>query len=138
MRLHPFSSFVVLPIFALANAGVSLQRDMLATDDARSVAMGVALGLVMGKVVGILAGSWIALRLRIAVLPAGVRWPHLIGIAVLGGIGFTVSLFISALAFDDAQLVDAAKLAVLCSSIVSAVAGMLVLWRADPQRRTES
>lgn len=134
VRLHPFTSFVVLPVFALANAGVALQHGMLATDGARAVAGGVAIGLVVGKIVGILAGSWAALRLRIAVMPAGVRWPHLAGIATLGGIGFTVSLFISALAFDDPRHVDAAKLAILASAVVSALVGAVVLARAGRAR----
>jgi NhaA family Na+:H+ antiporter len=130
VRLHPFTSFVVLPVFALANAGVVIHRDMLGTGGARALAAGVALGLVLGKFVGIIAGSWMATRLRLAVLPEGVEWSHMAGIAALGGIGFTVSLFISGLAFDDAQLADAAKLAILVASTAAAVIGTLVLRRA--------
>jgi NhaA family Na+:H+ antiporter len=130
VRLHPFTSFVVLPVFALANAGVMIHRDMLATAGARALAAGVALGLVLGKFVGIMAGSWTATRLRLAALPEGVTWSHMAGIAALGGIGFTVSLFIAGLAFNDAQLADAAKLAILVASTAAAVVGTLVLRRA--------
>ena len=129
VRLHAFTSFVVLPCFALANAGVEIHPDMLGTSSARAVAVGVALGLVVGKIVGIMAGSWVATRLRLAVLPEDVRWSHMAGIAALGGIGFTVSLFISNLAFDDAQLANAAKLAILVASTAAAVVGTIVLRR---------
>ena len=131
-RLHPFTSFVVLPCFALANAGVVIHRDMLGSPSARAVAAGVAAGLVAGKFAGILAGSWIAVRLRLAVLPQDVRWAHMRGLAALGGIGFTVSLFITGLAFTDAQLADAAKLAILVASTASALAGAALLWRTRP------
>ncbi len=133
VRLHPFTSFVVLPCFALANAGVVIHRDMLGTSSARAVAAGVALGLVVGKVVGIMAGSWAATRLRLAALPEGVRWSHVAGIAALGGIGFTVSLFVSGLAFDDPRLADAAKLAILAASTAAAVVGAVVLRTASDQ-----
>jgi NhaA family Na+:H+ antiporter len=125
--LHPFTSFFVLPVFALANAGVAIHRDMLGSSDARAVAVGVAVGLVVGKVVGILAGSWTATRAGIAALPEGVGWRHIAGVGALGGIGFTVSLFIAGLAFDGPQLTDAAKLAVLAASTASAVIGAIVL-----------
>ena len=100
---------------------------MLGTADARAVAIGVAAGLVLGKFVGILAGTWAAVRFGLAVLPDGVRWPHIAGIAALGGIGFTVSLFIAGLAFDDPQLADAAKLAILAASTLAAIIGAMVL-----------
>lgn len=138
VRLHPFTSFIVLPVFALANAGVVIHRDMLGTRDARAVAAGVAVGLVVGKVVGILAGSWAATRLGLAALPDGVAWRQIAGIAALGGIGFTVSLFISGLAFEAAQLEDAAKLAILLGSTLSAVIGTLVLRRAAEGSSPES
>jgi NhaA family Na+:H+ antiporter len=129
-RLHPFTSFVVLPCFALANAGVVIHRDMLGTTGARAVAAGIAAALVVGKIVGIMLGSWAAVRLGLAALPEMVKWSHMAGIAALGGIGFTVSLFIAPLAFDDPQLVDAAKLAILVASITSAVVATVVLRRA--------
>src|SRR4051812_24194690 len=119
-RLHPFTSFVILPCFALANAGVVIRRGMFDEQHAATVAIAIAVGLVLGKFIGIFAGSWIAVRTRIATLPAGVGWSHMAGIAALGGIGFTVSLFITGLAFGDDHLADAAKLAILGASTVSA------------------
>jgi NhaA family Na+:H+ antiporter len=84
---------------------------------------------VAGKFAGILAGSWVAVRLRLAVLPQDVHWAHMGGLAALGGIGFTVALFITGLAFTDTQLADAAKLAILVASTASALAGAALLWR---------
>jgi NhaA family Na+:H+ antiporter len=126
-RLHPFTSFVVLPTFALANAGIVLHGDMLGTADAVAVAVGVSVALIGGKFVGILGGAWLSVRFGVAVLPEDIRWPHIAGAAALGGIGFTVSLFVSGLAFADLQLADAAKVAILGASLVSALIGAAVL-----------
>jgi NhaA family Na+:H+ antiporter len=125
--LHPTTSFVVLPIFAIANAGVELRSDMLSADGATTVTAGVAIGLVVGKLTGILAGAWLGTKLRVAVLPTDVHWRHIAGAAALGGIGFTVSLFIADLAFTDPRLVDAAKLAILAASVASAFVGAAIL-----------
>jgi NhaA family Na+:H+ antiporter len=127
--LHPWTSYVIVPVFALANAGVVLDRETLT--NASPVLAGVAVGLVLGKLVGIAAFSWLACRLRIGVLPTGTRWSHMAGVAVVAGIGFTVSLFITGLAFEDARLQDEAKLGVLLASVVAAAAGAFVLIRAD-------
>lgn len=131
--LHPLTSFVVLPLFALANAGVEMRSDMLSGKGATRVAIGVVVGLVAGKLLGILGGAWLGVRLRVAVLPDQVRWRHLAGAAALGGIGFTVSLFIAGLAFSDPTLIDAAKLAILMASVASAIlgAGILLSQRTD-------
>ena len=136
--LHPVTSFLVLPAFALANAGVELRWGMLSAPGAASVAGGVALGLVGGKLLGIVGGAWIGLRLRVAVLPEDLYWRQLVGAAALGGIGFTVSLFVTGLAFTDPQLQDAAKLAILAASLTAAVAGaaLLLLQRPPPQDDT--
>jgi NhaA family Na+:H+ antiporter len=126
-RLHPFTSFVILPCFALANAGIELRHGMFDEGHAATVAIAVAVGLVLGKFLGILAASWLAVRARIATLPADVGWSHIAGIAALGGIGFTVSLFITGLAFGETPVADAAKLAILAASMVSAALGMVLL-----------
>jgi Na+:H+ antiporter, NhaA family len=126
-RIHPWTSFLVLPLFALANAGVVLSGDALSGGDNAKVAIAVAVGLVIGKLVGISAASLLAVRLRIGVLPEGVDGRSVIGIAALGGIGFTVSLFIAALSFDSAQLTDAAKIGVLAGSVISAAVGVALL-----------
>ena len=126
-RIHPLTSFVVLPVFALANAGVEIGGDALGEGDGARVALAVALGLVLGKLIGISAATMLAMRLRIAVLPEGVDIRSVIGIAALAGIGFTVSLFIAALAYDDPLLVESAKLGILAGSVVSAMIGVALL-----------
>ena len=126
-RIHPLTSFVVLPVFALANAGVEIGGDALGEGDGARVALAVALGLVVGKLIGISAATMLAMRLRIAVLPEGVDVRSVIGIAALAGIGFTVSLFIAALAYDDPLLVESAKLGILAGSVVSAMIGVALL-----------
>src|SRR5690606_23429159 len=100
--LTPPVTFIVLPIFALANAGVSLGAGAGAAL-ASPIVLGIARGLVVGKTVGISSAAWLAVKLRIADLPAGVRWPHVIGAGMLGGIGFTMALFIATLAFEDPE-----------------------------------
>ncbi|HEX2038856.1 MAG TPA: Na+/H+ antiporter NhaA [Acidimicrobiales bacterium] len=125
-RLHPWTSFVVVPVFALANAGVELD---LATS---KVTWGVLVGLVVGKPLGIVGASWLAVRLGQAELPRGVRWPHVVGGGALAGIGFTVSLFVAGVAFDSPEPAEAAKVAILGASVAAASLGAAVLtfWRA--------
>jgi NhaA family Na+:H+ antiporter len=135
--LHPWTSYLILPIFALANAGVPLSA--AAFTDPSPVFAGVAFGLVVGKLLGVVAFSWLGVRLGFARLPAGARWAHIVGVGALAGIGFTVSLFITALAFDSATLQDDAKTATLAASIVAATIGALTLRaitnnRPDPAR----
>lgn len=132
--LHPLSSLVVLPVFALANAGVELRGTMLQAPGAGTVAAAAALGLVLGKPVGILTGASLAVRLRVASLPAGIGWRDIAGVGVLGGIGFTVSLFVAGLAFDRPELAEAAKAAVLVGSVLAAIGGAAWL-RASLSRR---
>jgi len=124
--LHPISSFVVVPLFALANAGVALETDALQAAGATRVAVGVAVGLVVGKVLGIVGATWLAVRLG-AGLPAGCTWRHVVGVAAIAGIGFTVSLFVAGLAFDAPALEDAAKLGILAGSALAGSAGWFVL-----------
>ena len=127
-QLHPWTSFVVVPVFALANAGVPL--DLAAAFDS-AVGWGVVIGLVVGKPLGIVAASAVAVRLGLGELPAEVRWPHVVGAGALAGIGFTVSLFVAGLAFADAAVAEGATVAVLVASVVAAVVGAAVLtfWR---------
>jgi NhaA family Na+:H+ antiporter len=132
-RLNPLTSFVVLPVFGLANAGVALRSEVLAARGAKAAAVGVACGLVLGKLVGILAGAWLAVRLGWARLPPALRWLHMAGLAALGGVGFTVSLFITAIAFTDPALAAAAKAAVLGASVIAGALGAALLLAA---RRT--
>ncbi|MGH2737065.1 MAG: Na+/H+ antiporter NhaA, partial [Actinomycetota bacterium] len=130
--LHPYSSFLVIPIFALANAGVRLGGDDLTNSLTSSVTLGIVVGLVLGKLIGITLFAYLAQRAGFAEIPAGVTWPELTGVAALGGIGFTVSLFIAGLAFSDAALIDEAKVGILAASVLAAgVGAVLLLQRAS-------
>ena len=124
--LHPVSSFVIVPIFALANAGVVLGGDAIDHALSSRVTIGIVVGLVIGKFVGIFGASAIAVKARLGALPDGLGLRHLAGVAVLGGIGFTVSLFITDLAFRG-ETIDDAKIGVLAASAIAAVAGSIVL-----------
>jgi len=124
--LHPVSSFVIVPIFALANAGVVLGGDAIDHALSSRVTLGIVAGLVVGKFVGIFGASVLALRLGMGRLPDGLGLRHLAGVAILGGIGFTVSLFITDLAFRGTTI-DDAKIGVLAASAIAAVVGMVVL-----------
>jgi NhaA family Na+:H+ antiporter len=139
-RIHPWTSFLILPIFALANAGVVIGGDALDAGDGMRTALAVAVGLMIGKLVGISAATLLAVRFRLGLLPRGVDRRSVIGIAALAGIGFTVSLFIAALAFDDPLLTDSAKLGILGGSIVSAAIGVAILAPGGrhPSRRGEA
>jgi Na+:H+ antiporter, NhaA family len=118
--LHPWVAFGIMPIFALANAGVVFPSGVLDASS-WSVVTAIAIGLIVGKPMGILAAGWLVLRLRLAVLPVGMTLRHLVVLGVVAGIGFTMALFIAQLAFSDAHLLDAAKLGVLIASAVAAV-----------------
>ena len=122
---HPWTSFVIVPVFALANAGIVLSGDALS--DPSPVLAGVAVALVIGKLVGVASFSWIAVRAGLGRLPDGARWGHIIGVAAVAGIGFTVSLFITDLAFDAPDLREDAKIGILAASIVAALGGALLL-----------
>jgi NhaA family Na+:H+ antiporter len=124
--LHPWSSYVIVPIFALANAGVVISAE--AFEGSNSVILGVVLGLVVGKTVGISGFAWLGNRLGLGSLPPGTRTRDLFGISAAAGIGFTVSLFVADLAFRGAELQDKAKLGVLIASVVAAVLGSILLW----------
>lgn len=125
--LHPWSSFFIIPIFALANAGLKLSIETIGDAIASRVALGVMVGLVAGKVVGISTASWIAVRWGLARLPQGVEWRHIVGGAALAGIGFTVSLFIAGLAFADPALVSDSKIGILAGSVVAGLIGAAIL-----------
>ena len=133
-RLHPWSSFVVIPVFALANTGVALGGGALDRAARSSIAWGIVLGLVVGKVLGIASFALLGLRTGISRLPDGVRFGHVIGAGMLAGIGFTVSLFIADLSFTGVRL-DDAKVGVFVSSLGAGVAGALYLGMLGRARR---
>jgi NhaA family Na+:H+ antiporter len=127
--LHPWTSFVIVPLFALANAGVPVTSDALSAAVSSPITYGVVVGLVVGKLVGVTTFTWLATRLGIGDLPPGATWPGIIGIGALAGIGFTVSLFVTALAFDDVVRQDEAKIGILAASLIAAVLGSVLLSR---------
>ena len=125
--LHPWTSYVIVPAFALANAGVRVSGNALADAATSPVTLGVVLGLVVGKVIGVAGAIALATRLGIGRLPASVTNRHILGMAGLAGIGFTVSIFITGLAFEDPRLTDEAKIGVLAASAIAAAVGALIL-----------
>ncbi|HUP86910.1 MAG TPA: Na+/H+ antiporter NhaA [Acidimicrobiales bacterium] len=134
LALHPFSSFLIVPVFALANAGVVFDAAALGVPGARRVALGVGVGLVVGKLLGVTLGAVAAVRLRVAELPPGVSWRHIMGAAGLAGIGFTVSLFITDLAFVDADLQAASKIGILAASLVASLVGVVFILAARSEQ----
>jgi NhaA family Na+:H+ antiporter len=125
--MHPFTSFLIIPVFALANAGVTLDGDALSAPGAWRVFVGVVFGLVVGKLVGISAFSWGAMRLGVGELPEGITPRQLAGAAAVAGIGFTVSLFVAGLAYPAPALEAAAKVGILLASAVASLVGFLIL-----------
>ena len=126
--LHPWVSYAVVPVFALANAGVVVSADALQAAVTSRVALGAGIGLVLGKPVGILAAAWLAVRAGFGELPPSVGWAHIAGAGLLGGIGFTVSLFVTGLAFDDPALVADTKIGIFAASILAGTLGFAWLW----------
>ncbi len=132
--LSPWVAFVIVPVFALANAGVSLSDDELTGLVREPVTVGVALGLVVGKTLGVLAAAAVAVKVGIGRLPVGVTWRQMVGLATCAGIGFTVALFVTSLSFTDPALADAAKVGILAGSLVAGIVGYALL-RATSRRR---
>ncbi len=132
-RLHPITGFAIVPLFALANAGVALSADTLGNAATSRVAWAIALGLVIGKLLGIAGTSLLALRVGLGVLPDGVHARQVWGAAAVCGIGFTVSLFITQLAYTDPTTIDLAKVGIFAGSLVSGLLGAALLLRASPQ-----
>lgn len=134
--LHPWVAYAIMPLFALANAGVNLGGIDLSSEAPRWVMLGISIALVAGKPLGVLSVSWLMVRLGWCTLPAGVSWSGITLIGLLAGIGFTMSIFIATLAFADVSMLGAAKVGVLSGSVVSAVLG--IAWGALKVRRTHS
>jgi NhaA family Na+:H+ antiporter len=130
--LHPVQVWLILPLFALANAGVSVGGDIIAVL-ANPLSLGIIVGLVVGKPVGIGLLSWLAVKSGRGALPAGVTWAQVFGAASLAGIGFNMSLFITDLAFDNEALIATAKIGILAASLTSGILGYIVLLRALPK-----
>lgn len=129
--LHPWVAFAIMPIFALANAGVALGGGELAALTSAE-ALGIISGLLIGKQVGIMAFTWAGTRLGWISKPAGLTWRQIYGASWLAGIGFTMSLFITSLAFEDPEIIAIAKISILVASLLAAVGGALILRTAQP------
>jgi NhaA family Na+:H+ antiporter len=124
--LNPWVAYLILPVFAFANAGVSVRGNLVAALT-HPVALGIIGGLVLGKPLGITLLSWLAVRLKVAELPVGVTWKQLFAASWLAGIGFTMSLFIANSAFDSAVLLGVSKVAILAASLLASVVGFGLL-----------
>ena len=131
--VHPWVSFVVLPLFALANAGIVFTSDTMSEALASSVTLGVAAGLLIGKPLGVLGMTWLAVRTGLGQLPSAVTWLHVLGVGLLAGIGFTVAIFVAGIAFDDQALVDHAKMGIFGASLLAGATGYLFLRFTGPR-----
>jgi NhaA family Na+:H+ antiporter len=136
--LHPWVAYGIMPLFALANAGVSMGSINLSASDTRWVAVGIALALIAGKPLGVIGMSWMMVRLKWCQLSPGVTWGGIGLIGVLAGVGFTLSIFIAMLAFESETLRNAAKLGVMLGSLIAALAGLAwgVVYRRREKLRT--
>lgn len=132
--LYPFASYFIIPVFALANAGVNITQGSDSSVLASPIAFGIIIALFIGKPLGIMVFSWLAVRVRLTQLPEGVGWKQMLGAACLAGIGFTMSLFITNLAFADAAAINQAKIAVMIGSLCSAGLGFAIFLTSRGQQ----
>ena len=137
-RLNPWVSFVVVPLFALANAGISLSGDSLSGAWTDRVVLGVLFGLVVGKTVGVFSATWLACRVGIGSLPAQTSWPVMLGVSMCAGVGFTVAMFVTNLSFAEVAPTDSAKLGVLVASLLAGIAGFVFLRMIGSSTRRET
>ncbi|HKG06375.1 MAG TPA: Na+/H+ antiporter NhaA [Pedobacter sp.] len=124
--LHTPVNYLIMPVFALANTNITFQREMTG-GLASPLGLGIILGLFAGKTIGVTLFSWLAVKVKLGSLPTGSGWKHIIGLGMLAGIGFTMSIFISLLSFSDPMNITEAKFAVLCASVISGLAGFIFL-----------
>ncbi len=127
--LHPWVSYFIMPVFALANAGVELKGNLFSTIT-QPVTLGIMAGLIFGKQIGVFLASFLAVKLKWADLPSDMTWKHLYGLGWLAGIGFTMSLFIASLAFENSDLLPLAKTGILLASLISGIVGAVILSRS--------
>ena len=127
-KLHPWVNFFIMPVFALANAGVEINGEVISSGVVPPVMQGVFFGLLLGKPIGITLFSYIAVKLKLAQAPKGALWRQVFALGIVGGIGFTMSIFIDNLAFQDKMLIDEGKLAILVTSVCAAIIGLLALF----------
>ncbi|MGQ9605971.1 MAG: Na+/H+ antiporter NhaA [Thermogutta sp.] len=132
--LHPWVAFLIMPVFALANAGVTLEKGFL-SEFLHPISLGIMAGLFLGKQIGILGASWLAVKAGLAEIPEDVGWRQIHGLGALAGIGFTMSLFIATLGFEQGRLLDTAKTAILAASLLSGILGWFLLRFAPAARQ---
>ena len=125
--LHPWVAFLILPVFALGNAGLTFHELNFSEALTQPLSLGIILGLVFGKPIGITLFSYLSVKTNLTTLPRGIAWPHIFGASLLGGIGFTMSLFVSGLSFTSPELINYSKFAILAGSLISAAAGIIFL-----------
>jgi len=131
-QLHPWVSFLVIPIFAVANAGVQVSSESVRAAIGNPIAWGVFGGLLFGKPAGVLLFSWLGVRFKVGQFPEGIGWRSLMGVGFLAGIGFTVSIFVADLAYDNMQSINASKFAILCASLAAGLLGNALLrWNSS-------
>jgi NhaA family Na+:H+ antiporter len=133
--VHPYASFVIAPLFAFANAGLPFGAGTLEDSATSAIAIGIVLGRVLGKPLGILLSSVVAVRFGLASLPPSVRWVHVLGVGLMGGIGFTVALYVNALAFESGSQIDAGKVGILSAGLLSGSLAYLTLRMVGSERR---
>ncbi len=126
-KLHPYSSFLVLPLFALANGGIPLSVNGFYDALRSPITLGVVLGLVVGKVVGISGATWLAAHLRVGALPEGVTMRQLVGVSAVAGVGFTVAIFVAELSLPDTGAIAEAKIGILAASAIAALLAVVLL-----------
>lgn len=136
--LSPWVTFGIIPLFAFANAGIDFRTLELGAALSAPITLGVLCGLVFGKFIGISLFSWVSVKCGLGRLPNGVQWRHVLGAAWLGGIGFTMSLFIGQLAFTDATLIEESKLGILLASLLAATIGLVWLWFSAVPRNQDA
>ncbi|EOR96138.1 Na+/H+ antiporter NhaA type [Arcticibacter svalbardensis MN12-7] len=130
-------NMIIMPIFALANTLIHFEKGMV-EGLGSSLGLGIIIGLVVGKTVGIFSFSWLSVKLKWAQLPSGARWPHILGLGMLGGIGFTMSVFIALLSFNDVYFQSEAKFSILIASFFAGVGGYLILVSVNEKKRTKA
>ncbi len=128
-KLHPYVAFFIMPVFALANAGISFSGD---TEIINSISIGIFLGLIFGKAIGVTLFTYIPVKLKISDMPASTNIGHIIGVAFLAGIGFTMSIFITSLAFKNIDFINTAKAGILAASLIAGIIGYIILKRSKP------
>lgn len=136
MALHPWVTFLVIPMFALSNSGVVIGSDFFSAL-INPITIGIVVGLILGKLLGVTFFTWILVKTKVADLPEGSTWRHIMGIACLAGVGFTMSLFVTNLAFDQLYMVEQAKYGILLASLIAGVLGVFLLKGAKPIVQSE-